>query len=212
MACMTDVTELRDHWYWRPGWKVGRSFYTWHITFANAPAVATLAEQYAAALAELPEYDPIPLEWLHLTMQGIGFTDEVDRAIVDQVVDAARTRLAKIAPVTITIGPAEIDPEALRLPVQPVEPLIGIRDAIRAAIADVCGEDNVPESSDYRPHVSLGYTNTTGPAQRALNSLVGHTPRTAQVTVDSAALIDLNRDHKMYQWTTVAKARLGHGG
>ncbi|MGC4942220.1 2'-5' RNA ligase family protein [Kribbella sp. DT2] len=208
---MTNVTELRDHWYWRPGWEVGRSFYTWHITFAAAPEVATLAEQYAAALADLPEYDPIPLEWLHLTMQGIGFTDEVERGIIDQVVDAARTRLAEVAPVTVTIGPAEIDPEALRLPVQPVEPLTGIRDAIRAAIADVRGPDNVTESPDYRPHVSLGYTNTTGPAHRALEALARHEPRTAQVTVDSVALIDLHRDHRMYQWTTVAEARLGDG-
>lgn len=207
MSCMTDVTELQDHWYWRPGWRLGRSFYTWHITFADAPAVATLADEYAPALADLPEYDPIPLEWLHLTMQGIGFTDEVDRETADRVVELARARLASVPPVDVTIGPAVIDPEALKLPVQPVEPLIAIRDAIRAAITDVCGE--VSESTEYRPHVSLGYTNTTGPAQHALDVLAGHEPHTAQVRVEAVALIDLNRDHRMYQWTTVAEAKLG---
>jgi hypothetical protein len=69
-------------------------------------------------------------------MQGISFTDEVDRATVDRVVAAARTRLAEIEPVTVTIGPAEIDPEALRMLVRPVEPLVEIRNAIRAAIAE----------------------------------------------------------------------------
>jgi 2'-5' RNA ligase len=209
---MTDVTKLQDHWYWRPGWTVGRSFYTWHITFAAAPAVAALADQYAAAVADLPEYDPIPLQWLHLTMQGIGFTDEIDRDTVDQIVEAARTRLATVSPVKVTIGPAEIDPEALRLPVHPVEPLTGIRNAIRSAIADVRGRDNVTESTEYRPHVSLGYTNTTGPARRAADALARHEPHTAQVLVDAVALIDLNRDHKMYQWTTVAEARLDQHG
>ncbi|MBB5979822.1 2'-5' RNA ligase family protein [Kribbella solani] len=206
---MTDVTELRDHWYWRPGWRAGRSFYTWHITFADSPAVVDLGQQYAAALADLPEYDPIPLRWLHLTMQGIGFTDETERRTIDQIVEAARGRLAAIPPVDITIGPAQIDTEALKLPVQPVEALTGIRDAIRTAIADVRGEDNVTESPDYRPHVSIGYTNTTGPARRAVESLARHTPRTTQMTVEAVALIDLNRDHKMYQWTTVAEAQLG---
>jgi 2'-5' RNA ligase len=204
---MTDVTELQDHWYWRPGWRVGRSFYTWHITFAEAPAVATLADEYAAALADLPEYDPIPLQWLHLTMQGIGFTDEIDQATADRVVEAARARLATVPPMDVTIGPAVIDPEALKLPVQPVEPLTAVRDAIREAITDVCGE--VSESPEYRPHVSLGYSNTSGPAQRALDALARHEPHTAEVTVDAVALIDLNRDHKMYQWTTVAEAKLG---
>ncbi|MDT5026262.1 MAG: hypothetical protein QOE61_2688, partial [Micromonosporaceae bacterium] len=31
--------DLRDHWYWRPGWSVGRRFYTWHLTFADQPDV-----------------------------------------------------------------------------------------------------------------------------------------------------------------------------
>ena len=30
-------------------------------------------------------YDPVPLRWLHLTMQGIGFTDEVPRAQVHDI-------------------------------------------------------------------------------------------------------------------------------
>ncbi|HEY0687610.1 MAG TPA: 2'-5' RNA ligase family protein [Kribbella sp.] len=203
---MTDVTDLTEHWYWRPGWRVGRSFYTWHITFAKAPAVAALADQYADALADLPEYDPIPLEWLHLTMQGIGFTDEIDRGTADRVVEAVRTRLATVPPVDVTIGPAAIDSEALKLPVLPVEPLTTIRNEIRAAIAEVCGE--VSESPEYSPHVSLGYTNSSGPAQRALEALARYEPHTARVTVDAVALIDLNRDHKMYQWTTVAEAKL----
>ena len=23
--------QLTDHWWWRPGWKVGTRFYAWHI-------------------------------------------------------------------------------------------------------------------------------------------------------------------------------------
>jgi hypothetical protein len=38
---------MRDHWWWRPGWGVGRSFYTWHITFDDQPAVDRLAAEYA---------------------------------------------------------------------------------------------------------------------------------------------------------------------
>lgn len=30
-------------------------------------------------LDDLPTLDPLPVRWLQLTMQGIGFTDEVDR-------------------------------------------------------------------------------------------------------------------------------------
>ncbi|MGB6163316.1 MAG: hypothetical protein WCF33_10685 [Pseudonocardiaceae bacterium] len=79
------VQAMRDHWWWRPGWRVGRSFYTWHMTFDDQPAAHQLAADYAHMLKDLSTLDLIPVRWLHLTMQGIGFTDEVDRADVDAI-------------------------------------------------------------------------------------------------------------------------------
>ncbi|HEY2763552.1 MAG TPA: hypothetical protein VGJ13_05995 [Pseudonocardiaceae bacterium] len=52
------------------------------MTFDDQPAAIHLAADYAPVLNELPILDPIPVRWLHLTMQGIGSTDEVDRAEV----------------------------------------------------------------------------------------------------------------------------------
>src|ERR671916_565238 len=116
---MTETTQfMRDHWWWRPGWRMGRSFYTWHVTFDDQPAVHRLAADYAPVLNDLPPLDPIPARWLHLTIQGIGFTDEVNRADVDAIADTARERCAVLAPFTIALGPARVDPEALLLPVR----------------------------------------------------------------------------------------------
>jgi 2'-5' RNA ligase len=133
------VQAMRDHWWWRSGWRVGRSFYTWHVTFDDQPAAHQLAADYTPMLKDLSTLDPIPVRWLHLTMQGIGFTDEVDRADVDTIVAAVRDRCTELAPFTITLGPARVDPEALMLPVRPTEPVARLRATIRAAIADVWG-------------------------------------------------------------------------
>ena len=160
---MTVLEPMRDHWWWRPGWEVGRSFYTWHVTFADQPGAHQLIEDYAPALKDLPMFDPIPLRWIHLTTQGIGFTDEVDQSDIGKITDAVRLHCAAIAPFTVTLGPAHVDPEALMLPVRPIEPLVALRNAIRAGIGDVWGVDNVPESADgFNPHVSLGYSNAAG--------------------------------------------------
>lgn len=97
---------MRDHWWWRPGWRVGRSFYTWHITFADQPAAHRLVDHYARVLDGLPTLDRVPLRWLHLTMQGLGFTDEVGHDDVEQIVHATRAHIAQLAPFTITLGPA----------------------------------------------------------------------------------------------------------
>jgi hypothetical protein len=48
--------------------------------------------------------DLVPAEWLHLTMQGIGFVDEV-AVDAERIVAAVRCRCAALAPVMLTLGP-----------------------------------------------------------------------------------------------------------
>ncbi|WP_433270754.1 2'-5' RNA ligase family protein [Actinosynnema sp. CS-041913] len=210
---MTRFESLRDHWWWRPGWRAGRSFYTWHVTFADQPGVQQLVTDYAPVLAVLPQLDPVSARWLHLTMQGIGFTDEVDRNDVDRIVEAARTRCAGLWSFTVTFGPAHVDRETIQMRVHRPDPLVELRLALRAVIGDVWGPGNVPDpEAGFRPHVSLGYCNATGPAEPVVEILRAHEEHeeyTAEVTVSSVSLIDLNRDHRMYEWTDVATVPLG---
>jgi 2'-5' RNA ligase len=207
---VTEIEPMRDHWWWRPGWRVGRSFYTWHVTFAEQAEAARLVADYAPVLAELPVLDPVPLRWLHLTMQGIGFTDEVSRGDVDRIISAAQKRCADLEPFAVTIGPANVDPETIQMPVRPVEALAVVRQAIRDAIGDVWGQDNVPEQAEgWRAHVSLGYSNSAGPAEPVAAALAAHGEHTAEVTVDAVSLIDLNRDRKAYEWSDIGFVLLG---
>jgi 2'-5' RNA ligase len=203
---------MRDHWWWRPGWKTGRSFYTFHVTFADQPGAQRLVADYAPVLEKLPQLDPVPSRWLHLTLQDIGFTDEVADDDVDRIVRAARRRCAELEPFTVTIGPAHVDPETIQMPARPLEPLARLRLAIRAAIGDVWRHDNVPEpEAGFRAHVSLGYSNTAGPTDPVAQALDAHGGYTGEVTVSSVSLINLNRDRKAYEWTDVASVPLGQG-
>lgn len=182
----------------------------WHITFADQPQAHALAEHYAPVLAQLPQLDPVPVKWLRLTLQGIGFTDEVNRGDVDRIVEAARTRCATLRPFTLTIGPAYVDPETIQTPGRPLEPVAELRLAIRAAIGDVWGPENIPEQQDgFRAHLSLGYSNAAGPVDPVAAALAVRPDTTAEVTVSSVALIDLNRDRKAYEWDDVATVQLG---
>ncbi|WP_075743794.1 MULTISPECIES: 2'-5' RNA ligase family protein [Actinoalloteichus] len=198
---------MADHWWWRPGWRVGRSFWTWHVTFAAQPGVQALVDAYAPCFDGLGGLDPVPVEWLHLTMQGLGFTDEVEHTDVDAIVLAARRRFAEVAPFAVTVGPAGLDPETVHLPVRPAEPLIETRSVLRSAINDVW--DHVPERADgWRPHVTLAYSNVSGPAEPIADRLAAHGAHIAEVTVSALSLIELNRDHRQYEWTDVATVGL----
>ncbi|WP_030184201.1 2'-5' RNA ligase family protein [Streptomyces sp. NRRL S-813] len=200
---------MRNHWWWRPGWSVGRRFYTWHMTFDGQEEVQRLAAEYRTVLAPVGDsLTLIPNQWLHLTMQGIGFVGEVKEQDVHAIVDAARPRLAAIPAFEARIGPAVVDPEAILLPVQPDDAVRAVRDAIREAIESVLGD--VPEKADgFRPHVSVAYSAGDGPANPIAQALAGVRVAPAQVRISNADLIVIHRDNQMYEWETFATVPLG---
>ncbi|MEU6224759.1 2'-5' RNA ligase family protein [Streptomyces sp. NPDC047042] len=207
---MTSRTEtMRNHWWWRPGWSVGRRFYTWHLTFEGEADVHRLAAEYRSALAPLGDVlTPIPDRWLHLTMQGIGFVGEAKERDVQAIADLARDRLAAVPAFDLRIGPAVLDPEAVLLHVNPDAPVRTVRDAIRDAIGDVLGD--VPEKAEgFTPHVSVAYSNSEGPAEPIARALAGLDITPAGSRVSAVELIVINRDHKMYEWETFASVPLG---
>lgn len=125
---------------------------------------ARLVADYVPVLDQLPQL--VSPEWLHLTMQGIGFADEIQRADIDRIVDAARRHCAELEPFTVAIGPARVDPESMHMPVRPVEPLAAVRDTIRAAIGEVWGTElECPGSQGIR--MDRGRGSPAGPTLTA---------------------------------------------
>ena len=202
------LDHIRSHWYWRPGWRVGRSFYTWHLTFEDATDLHQLTATLERDL-DLDCLDRVPLEGLHLTMQGLGFADEVSDRDVEAIVDAARSQLRSLSPFDLSLGPVDPDAEGIGLLVSPWHAVVELRSAIRCAISQVW--DDVPESgSGFRPHVTVAYSNADAPAEpvrELLDPLRLTPPVSAHVAM--AQLIRLNRDEKVYRWDVAASVPLG---
>jgi 2'-5' RNA ligase len=150
----------------------------------------------------------IPLRWLHLTTQGVGFTDEVSVADPVRIGTEVAARLAGHGPVGVEIGPLAVDSEGINMPVRPVEPLNRVRDAIRDAIGAVRGTDAVPEGRTFHPHVSLAYAHTSGAPLAPLGDLADRHPDVIPATLTRVSLIALNRDQRMYTWTVVHEVPL----
>jgi 2'-5' RNA ligase len=207
---------MRRHWWWRPGWRPGRRLYAWHLTFGDQTVSRGLADLrrvvggYQARLAGLPGLDLVPVEWLHLTVQGIGFAGEVGAGDAERIVAAVRRRCATLAPVRLTLGPAVLQAEGVWLPVAPQAAVRRVRAAVRAGIAEVWGAARVPEpAGGFTPHVSLAYSDTDGPDEPYAAALSGIAPRSASVEFRTIRLIALRRDEHLYRWETAATVPLG---
>jgi 2'-5' RNA ligase len=188
---------------------VGRRFYTWHLTFEGQDDVHRLAAEYRSALAPLGDVlTPIPDQWLHLTMQGIGFVGEAKNADVHAIAAAARVRLAAVPAFDLRLGPAVLDPEAVLLRVEPEGSVRDVRDALRYAIQEVLGE--VPEKAEgFTPHVSVAYSAADGPAKPIAQALADIDAAPARARIVAAELIVIHRDNQMYEWESFAKVPLG---
>lgn len=200
------ATELRNHWWWRPGWRVGRRFYTWHYTLEDQVELHNLVAKYQNALRDFENLDLIPQQWLHLTAQGLGFVDALQSETVRRVADAVDARLVHLEPTVVRFESFVVRPEAIALVPTPLAPFVDNRLAIRAGIADVLGAGNVPEPVDnLQPHVSIAYVNAEaepGPIIRALEKVP---TKVVEARIPRPHLIELHRDRRMYEWRTLGR-------
>ncbi|MFG1819820.1 2'-5' RNA ligase family protein [Kribbella sp. NPDC049174] len=150
------ATELRDHWWWRPGWQIGTRFYAFHLAVGSSEGLAGLVAQYQDAIRDVVSFDPIPRDWLHITMQGLAFVDSISTEDLASVVKTTRAALANVKPFPLVFNRPLIRPEAIVLVPEDVQPLNDVRDIVRSAIDRALGPGTIDlGSTDFQPHVSL---------------------------------------------------------
>ena len=168
MRAVQDPEQVSNHWWWRPGWRTGRHFYACHVTFENEPKVQDLAAAYQESIKDAEGLDLIPRPWLHLTMQGIGFTDEVSENEIGAITADISVRLADVEPPIVTFGRPVVRSEAIYMPASPADAIDNIRRNVHEAITEILGPERTPDIDiadalqHYVPHVSIAYANSDG--------------------------------------------------
>ncbi|QIZ36325.1 2'-5' RNA ligase family protein [Saccharopolyspora sp. ASAGF58] len=207
---MPHADQVRNHARWRSGWHAGRTGYAWLLPLADQPGLRKLVNGYQYALRDLPGFDLVPLEWMHILVQEIGFTDEIDESRIEPLVAGARTRLASALPLTLAFHHAVVLPESLSLPAEPQSTVLELRAAVREVTAEALGGATLPaEPEDVDKHVSLAHSTTEGPAIFAVATLGATVVEPTTAKVSALSLVKLNRDHSCSEWETVAEVPLG---
>jgi 2'-5' RNA ligase len=216
---MSEVIEtpvpsaLRNHWWWRPGWKAGRHYYACHLTLDDQLPLRSMVRTYQRAIEHLPGLDLIPAQWLHLTMQGIGFTDEITASELHDLADALTRELSVIDRPKADFHDLTVHPEAVYLKAHPVSALYPLRIATHRAVACVLGPDRftepLPTPEKFNPHVSIAYVNTDGEAEPVVQALMTAAAEPVTATFAKASLLVFHRDARMYEWTSATPIAIG---
>src|SRR5580704_12352338 len=105
--------RFKSHWWWRPGWSPGQRMFTFFLTFQYMLGTAQeLLAHYESALST-EALDIVPPEWMHLTVQGLGFVEAVPAAEVDAVVSELGKRCANKRPILTGIGSPTVAEEGV---------------------------------------------------------------------------------------------------
>jgi 2'-5' RNA ligase len=196
-----DATELRDHWWWRPGWAPGARHLQWHLTFEGERGLQSLAAEVQRCLAPFPSLEPVPAPWLHLTLAGLGNVQDICDDRVREVINAAHARLADLLVIDLTFSHVVVFAESVVLVPDASDALATLRSALVGSASSVLGTPDVDQA--FAPHVSVAYAN--GPASGAAVMAALHDVRSGPVTPvhPSLSLVELERDEREYRWRVV---------
>ncbi len=204
------LSQLGNHWQ-RPGWTDHRRSYHWLLSFEHASDIHELTAQCQEPFRDLPQFNLVPLESLHLTLARLASTDELSAVSLEAAAAAVSQRCRGLAPFRLRIGWLAGSAGAIRFTALPVEPVVKVHEIVlaQAAPADVRKNASACSADPFWPHVSIVYSNTAQPAApiatkiEALRSLPP-----AEVLIASLALVELRRDGRVYRWKELARVGL----
>lgn len=207
-----DLDHIRDHWWWRPGWREGRRMHTFHLTMEQAPAVREFASRAREVLGGFASLDVVPDRGLHLTMTGIGFEDEVTQQqlanVGKRVFDHWERLTAQDPAPTIRFTSVLVAHESVMLIAEPAPWLEELARIQRAAVDEVIGEQ---DWGRFWPHLSLSYVNADddpGPIAHALAPLAHASPAAIEAA-PTLTLMRLGRDEHEYRWDVLRQEGVG---
>jgi 2'-5' RNA ligase len=165
----------------------------------------------AQEAAAYPYYDHTPARGLHLTLGRIASVQNITPGQLAAIESAAVTACASMSCFEISTSDLAGTAGALGFNIAPSRPLLGLRDALRAATRLVCPAE-APAGPGYRPHITIAYANTDDvPAAGIIRTAdaLNAEARTVTIPVTEASLVLLERTRRSYTWVTTARIPLG---
>ncbi|WP_330182724.1 2'-5' RNA ligase family protein [Nocardia sp. NBC_01503] len=201
-----DVDLMENHWGRTSDSSASEAYY-WYLTFDDPDLIA--ATERCQKNLDIDGLDLVPLDGLHITLMPIGSTDHVTDADIQAIADSANEYLDAVRSFRLSVGPLAGSRGAVRFSVSPWSELLDLHRITGKAIAEVLPDAYIAQTSNFRPHLGIGYSNRRQSAE-PLISRVCKLRDVPPVTVDVNAIriVRLRREGRAYRWDDVAVIEL----
>lgn len=201
--------RMRNRWLDRAERTPNSGVVYWHILMNPYPQAREAAADIQESLSDFPGLHMTPLKWLHITTLIAGSTDEITRTQMSAMVSDAQRLLRDVPPVPVTLGRVFYHPEAIALPIHPVNALRPIFNAAQSATVKAVGYAVVANdaSLSWRPHMTIAYSTVDQPVAPIVSAL-GMRMTERQVIIDSLTLVIQWGPERLWNWEPTGTARL----
>ncbi|WP_405842574.1 2'-5' RNA ligase family protein [Streptomyces platensis] len=198
---------MRDFWATHH-WPEGEQRAHWHVLFDDQPAVHAFARAHAEILNRHPELSPVPVQWLHSTLQSIG---PLTPAQASEVAASGQAALRDFEPFALEIGPAQAIHNAVIPAIHPEDRISELFWTLRRTTEGVIHPETMPKAPEvFWPHMSLAYSSAQWDHDDLSRALVKLRPPRARMTVRRVFLVNQQQTWRdKYTWTVLAEVPLG---
>lgn len=201
-----EFERTRNHWWWRDGWHPGARYLTWHLTFEEATSLHDAAQRAGGALREVTGVDVVPVPWLHLTMTGLGFVQDLAPSTVERIAEAGLDAATGLDVEPLVFDSLFLSEEGIAL--STTAPWLQELKAREGDLVQSVGGP-APSESQFHPHVSLAYFSREISESAVHDALDVAAIGAVVVPAPRLSLIELGRDDRVYTWRVVAQRTLG---
>jgi len=141
-------------------WPAGRRDLHWH--FLPSPEEAAALTGPYREVVSTPGLNPVPAQWLHVTVLHAGPQADTSEAELDEVVARVRAAAAEVEPFELTLYPPSVGTVALECAARPGAAARRLWELTAAATSEVMGDRFALIPAAYYPHASLAYAGPEG--------------------------------------------------
>lgn len=203
-AAVIDDDQLVSHWEELAEWPPERLLHACYLTMSDQPDLRALVADYQQQLAPIAGLDLIQPEWLHMTIQGVRFIDEVHPESIIELAWRLDDLFRTVRPFEVVVERPVGSADSILMPVRPIEPLAAIREDMRHLLASLpaFGELFVlpGQQGDFDPHISIAYVNAPTSGRLVSEALAACPHAPLRITVSKVSMIMLGRSDRRYHW------------
>jgi 2'-5' RNA ligase len=180
---------------------------------ADQSGLRGLADAYRGSLGRFPGLDLVPPEWLHITVQGIGFVDELTDDEVNEVAKQVGERVTQIQAPVVEFDRPVVVPEAVFFVARPSEPLRELWRATGEGVTTALGPGRqyelLEQADGFLPHVTIAYSNRPGPAAPVVRAIEAVQAPSVTTRISRLQVMEFHRDERMYCWRELRSLPIG---